>query len=121
MSERVVSILFLSVYALISGAGMMLIKAGMNAWETRVRTGWLSGLLEPQIVGGMALYVAGFLLWLFLLKRQDLTVAYPAAVGALIVVTTIGGTLFLGEHFTLLRSGGISLVVAGIALLFLST
>ncbi len=69
-----------------------------------------------HIVLGLGMYVAGAGLWLLVLSRADISVAYPF-VGLGFVLTMLLGWLFLGEQVGLTRIIGTFLVVAGVYLI----
>jgi len=92
-------------YVLASAAGLVLIKQADTTWSWRFATGFL-------------LYGAGFLVWLWLLRRLPLSVAFPTAAGALIAATVLGGYVFLGEKLLAPQVIGIALILVGIVLVF---
>lgn len=92
-------------YVLASAAGLVLIKRA-------------DALMSWRFAAGFALYGAGFLVWLWLLRRLPLSVAFPTAAGTLIAATTLGGYLFLGERLVVAQLVGIGLIAAGIVLVF---
>jgi drug/metabolite transporter (DMT)-like permease len=69
-----------------------------------------------HIVLGLGMYVAGAGLWLLVLSRADISLAYPF-VGLGFVLTMLLGWLFLGEQVGLTRVIGTFLVVAGVYLI----
>jgi drug/metabolite transporter (DMT)-like permease len=74
-----------------------------------------------MFVGGGILYVASFLLWMYILSKAQVTYAYPVSVALTILFTTLGATLVLREQFTWLMFLGIFLVICGIAALTIKT
>jgi drug/metabolite transporter (DMT)-like permease len=60
-----------------------------------------------------------FLLWLLVLARLDLSLAMPLA-SISIVVTTVGGGLWLGEDLSWLRIAGLITTAAGIGMVIRS-
>jgi multidrug transporter EmrE-like cation transporter len=76
-------------------------------------------LVSWRFAAGFALYGAGFLVWLWLLRRLPLSVAFPTAAGSLIAATVLGGYLFLGERLAVAQVVGIALILAGIVLVYL--
>lgn len=92
-------------YVLASAAGLVLIKRAdtVSSW---------------RFVAGFVLYGAGFLVWLWLLRRLPLSVAFPTAAGALIAATILGGYLFLDEKLVSAQAVGIAFILVGIVLVF---
>ena len=73
-------------------------------------------LANAGVLIGLALYGIGTLLWLQVLARTDLSQAYPF-VGAGFVMTAAFGVVLFGEAVTMMRAGGIALVILGIFLI----
>jgi len=111
----------LLVGCIVTGAsGNLLLKAGMNVVGSPGEAGlslvaWLLRVFTtPQILGGIVLYVASFVLWLGVLSLMDISKAYPIFVaGSFLIVIGIGATL-LSEHLTPLRIVAAILVMAGV-------
>ena len=67
---------------------------------------------SPYAVGGLFLYGLGAIIWLFVLAKLDVSLAYPF-VGMGFVVTMFLGMIVLGEQVTLSRFTGTLLICAG--------
>jgi multidrug transporter EmrE-like cation transporter len=101
-------LILLAVYTAISTFGLFKIKE--------------SGLAISMTLSiGVVFYLAGFILWMYILKLFDLSVAFPMAAGALIVATQAVGYTLLHEPYTLLKITGSVLIIVGIALIHLET
>lgn len=104
------------LYTASLGAALLIIKY----WITPLRIAWQSGgyVLVPLLCVGIGalLYVIGFLLWLIILARHDLTVVYPIAIGLTIIATTLGSVTFLSEAISPLRIAGMIFILLGVAL-----
>ena len=70
---------------------------------------------NPLIWSGLILYGLGALLWLFVLGRVPLSVAYPF-VGMGFILTMAAGFLVLGEDLSAARIGGTLLIATGCVL-----
>ena len=92
------------LYVAVSAYGLYKIKAAAN-------------LVSLEFAVGFIAYGLGFLLWLYILLRMPLSVAFPIAAGALIVATQLLGYLLLGERITVLHGLGVTAIVVGIALI----
>ena len=68
--------------------------------------------LSPYILGGFALYGIGAALWLLVLFKLDLSMAYPF-VGLGFLITMAMGIFLLGEQVTLVRILGTILIAVG--------
>lgn len=71
---------------------------------------------NPWLWGGMACYAVSILLWLVVLGRAEVSVAYPMlSIGY--VIAAVLGVVYLGEVVTLARGGGIALICLGVLVL----
>jgi multidrug transporter EmrE-like cation transporter len=71
---------------------------------------------SPPIIAGFSLYAVSVVLWLLVLAKLPVSIAYPfVALG--IVLTTAFGVVFLREAIPALSAMGILLVVVGVLLL----
>lgn len=75
----------------------------------------LEMMRTPLLYAGVGLYFLSMVVWLYVLSRIDVSLAYPF-VGLGIVVTTILGQYVLGEPVTAERWVGCVVVVAGLVL-----
>jgi multidrug transporter EmrE-like cation transporter len=64
---------------------------------------------------GLSLYAMGAVLWLGVLAKIEVSIAYPF-VGLGFILTLLFGVFLLGEAFSLIRLIGTILVVLGIVL-----
>jgi len=105
---------------LLSSAAQMAMKRGMAAGAagTDVAGTYLHALSSPLVWLGLGLYGASAVLWLWVLSRLDVSLAYPL-VSLGFVVTMAAGVLWLGEPFSWVRVGACTLIVIGVCLLAL--
>ena len=73
-------------------------------------------LTTPLILMAIASYGFGVIFYMFMLSRLDLSFLYPVMTALGLVFTSIISAAVLGEQLSLLRLGGISLMVAGVFL-----
>lgn len=64
--------------------------------------------------GGAALYVTSFLVWLVILSRNELSFAYPVAVGLTLLFSSLVASLVLQEAMSWTRIVGIVVIFAGV-------
>jgi len=76
-------------------------------------------LTNYYVVAGLLLYGFSALLWLVVLARQDLSVAYPF-VGLGFVITSFAGAMLFNEPMTPMRLLGTALVTLGVVLVGMS-
>jgi multidrug transporter EmrE-like cation transporter len=72
-------------------------------------------LLSPGVLGGLALYGIGTMLWLTVLGRVQVSQAYPF-VGLGFVLTALMGYALFGDTMSVVRILGILSIMGGIAL-----
>lgn len=78
--------------------------------------GEMGGLLQsPMIFVGLGLYGFGALLWLFVLGRAPLSLAYPF-VGLGFILTMLAGILYLDEGVSAARIAGTLMIALGCVL-----
>lgn len=73
------------------------------------------GFLSAAMIGGVAAYGLSTLLYVMVLSKAKLTLAYPVIIGATVVATCLVSVRFLDERVGPVQWAGIGLVVAGIA------
>lgn len=105
----------LALYAILGSLGLTLIKKGLNAHHT-----WLTADLikSPVLVAGFVLYGLSFILWLKILKGNELSFAFPIASALLFVGISIFSVLLLHENMSFAKIIGMAFITIGI--LFIS-
>jgi drug/metabolite transporter (DMT)-like permease len=69
----------------------------------------------PAVVGGLALYVASAVSWIYVLSRTELSFAYPFLAVSYVAVT-VAAVLGLKERFSVVQWLGVALVVSGVVI-----
>ncbi|MDB5445860.1 MAG: permease of the drug/metabolite transporter [Phenylobacterium sp.] len=118
-----VPILLLALFSVaLSGFAQVAFKLGVSA--PAARTAFADGspllvaqalALSPGVIGGLAMYGVGTLVWLNVLARTPLSLAYPF-VGLSFVITGAVGYLLFDEAVSPTRMIGTALVIAGVVL-----
>ena len=111
-----VVMLFLA-YTMLSVVGIVLVKKWLPEAQTNVSAGRLNSAAVWWSVLGAAAYISSFLLWLGLLTRAPLSVAYPVAVGATLCLTLVASLWIFKERPTAIQLVGSALVLLGITLI----
>lgn len=116
------TLLLLILFSVASSAvAQLLLKIGMShrGDEPAHAAGWPAvigtALSNPFVVGGLALYALGALVWLLVLAKADLSFAYPF-VGVGFILTLAMSRVVLDEVITMQRLFGTLLVAAGVVL-----
>jgi drug/metabolite transporter (DMT)-like permease len=118
----------LQTYALIlfsvglSGLAQVVLKWGVSADPVRIAVadGGMARIVQaiafsPGVIAGLAMYGLGAVVWLGVLTRAPLSLAYPC-VGLSFIITAAMGYLVFNEVISPSRIAGIALVVAGVVL-----
>lgn len=121
MSRTVLVAILFSVT--LTAFAQVVLKAGMSrraiqdALASPVGFKWFARLaLEPLVVLGLLIYFLAALVWLLVLSKTDVGLAYPfVALG--FVLTALMGRFFFGESLTPVQVGGIVVICAGVLML----
>lgn len=82
-----------------------------NVWPIATQV-----LLSPFIWLGFLAYAISIVIWLLVLSRVDVTIAYPmVSIGY--IITAVAAYFVLQEPLTLLRIAGIAIILLGVFLL----
>lgn len=107
----------------LSGLAQVCFKLGVSSAPVRTAMGvasppevLLAFAASPGVLAGLAMYGIGTLVWLHVLARADLSLAYPF-VGLSFVITAVFGYLLFNEAPTPAKLVGTALVIAGVVLL----
>lgn len=103
-------------YVVLGVVGLVLLRANLATAGTLVRSGELTRAPVLLALLGALSYGASFLLWLVVLSRVPLSVAYPVAVGVTIAFSTLFAWLLLHEPMSLRLLLGLVMIVAGVTL-----
>ncbi|MGJ0359261.1 hypothetical protein [Aliarcobacter cryaerophilus] len=100
-----INIFFYLFYTLISVLGLYLFKISTMGFNL-------------LFILGIIFYGSGFLLWLFILKTNSLSIAFPIASSMLIIATQFVGFYFLQENFSFSKLVGITFIILGILIIY---
>jgi drug/metabolite transporter (DMT)-like permease len=123
MSPTVLLLILASVS--LSALAQISLKAGMTAARTGTPDAGataspgdllLAAASQPGVLGGLLLYALGTVVWLLVLSRLDVSVAYPFVALGFLMVMGLGAWCF-GEPITAGKLAGTLLVGAGVYLL----
>lgn len=78
---------------------------------------WLQDvMLNPGVWAAIACYIGAFFVWMLILRRSSLSLAFPLS-SLVFVGVLLGSWLGLGEHISTLHWVGVAVIIGGIALL----
>ena len=86
-----------------------------SALQSGVMDSIMAAAMSPFIWFGLVIYALSVALWLWVLSKVDLSVAYPF-VGVGFLVTMLFGIVLLNENVTPMRIIGTVLIVGGCVL-----
>ncbi len=99
--------------AFISAGGVLLLRASLPDIS---KNGFsLGDIILPSI--GAFLYLASFVIWLYILSENSVSIAYPISIGATLGFVAVGAAVFLDERITVVQIAGMLLLLAGLFLI----
>lgn len=119
MSYLVLGLILLTVT--LSACAQLALKLGvtqpsmMSALETGVVDAILTAAMSPLILLGLIIYGVSVAMWLWVLSKVELSVAYPF-VGVSFLLTMAFGAFLLNESVTPMRIVGTILIASGCVL-----
>ena len=112
-------LLLLNVAFVVSG--QTLIKQGVNKIGNFATmpyvTFFTKAFTSPAVLSGIFLYVVSTFLWLMILSRVNLSIAYPALSMGYLVIIFISW-VFLKETISIYQIIGVLLIIGGLYLIF---
>lgn len=97
--------------------GQFLIKKGMNLIGDTVSGNttvfFFKAFTSPFVLGGLTFYVVSLLIWLVVLSKVNLSLAYPLISISYVLVLLVSW-LFLNEAIPAVRWIGVGLIIAGV-------
>lgn len=118
-----VLIYLLALVSIVLGAvGQFLMKLGAVKLQPG---GGATGLIRqvlttPELITGLICFGSSFLLWIFVLRKLDLSTAYPLVSLSYIIVTLLA-VFVLHEAWTLPKLMGLVLIISGVMVLNLGS
>ena len=96
--------------------GQLLFKIGAGQLNTASVSEFLgSALLNPILIGAVALYGATILVWIYVLSKMPLSIAYPIT-GLAYIIVPILSYYILDEKMNLMLMAGSFFIFIGISL-----
>jgi small multidrug resistance pump len=95
---------------------LVLVTVALNTLaQALLKLGSGQNPLNFHLVGGVLAYGLSTMVYVVVLGKFNLSVAYPIIIGLTILATTIAGVYFLGEKVGTTQWLGIGLMLSGIA------
>ena len=100
------------IQAVISAAGVLILRANLDGFT--FRTSVTNVRDSGPILLGILLYGVSFLMWLAILSRTNVSIAYPITIGLTLVFTLLGARIFLNETLSMQAAVGVTLITIGV-------
>lgn len=115
---RLGTVVLWALLILTESAGQLFTKvAGDQLGQMDFNWQWLAAVaVNPGILAAIACYIGAFFVWMLILRRSSLSLAFPLS-SLVFVVVLLGSWLGLGEHISFLHWVGVVVIIGGIALL----
>lgn len=95
---------------------LILLSVGLNTLaQVLLKLGAGLNLLNPYLIGGIFSYGLSTLVYITLLSKINLSIAYPVVIGLTVIATTMAGAILLREQVTPVAWIGIGLMLSGIS------
>lgn len=113
-----VNLFLILINTLILASGQFLWKYGItqNPGGFRSLKGILQLFFSPYVLSGLVMYGAATVLWLFILSKMPLSLAYPIQSLAY-VLAVIGAYYLFHEPLNAAKIAGCILILAGVSLI----
>lgn len=104
-------------YLICTVSGLLFIKLGSKDTELIVKNHAISMNISLLIVLGLLFYIASFLLWIKILKNNDLGYIVALTTGLSQVLIISVSAIFLDERITMFKGLGIAVTLVGVVLI----
>jgi len=118
LHERLGTVVLWALLIGFESAGQIATKvAGDQLGQMDFNLQWLLAVAaNPGILLAITCYIGAFFVWMLILRRSSLSLAFPLS-SLVFVVVLLGSWLGLGEQISLLHWAGVLVIIGGIALL----
>ncbi|MBW4474815.1 MAG: small multidrug resistance protein [Stenomitos rutilans HA7619-LM2] len=95
---------------------LILVTVGLNTLaQALLKLGSGQSLLNLYLFGGILIYGLSTVIYVLVLGKLNLSLAYPVVIGLTVLFTTITGSLLLGEKVESVQWLGVGLMLSGIS------
>ena len=71
-------------------------------------------LFDPFVISAYVSLLLSSVAWFFVVERHPVSIAFPVFVGALFLIVTLGGALWLKESISIQQILGLALILVGV-------
>lgn len=114
---KYMAILLFLLYVVLSSSGLILFKLGSGITDFSINMFDMHLDLSFKTLIGIFCYGFSFLLWLYIVSKNDLTIVMPLSVALVNIFVIVGSCIFLKEQVTLMQAIGIFIVVFGVVIM----
>jgi multidrug transporter EmrE-like cation transporter len=118
LHERLGTVVLWALLIGFESAGQIASKVGGDQLgQMNFNLQWLSSVAgNPGVWLAIACYIGAFFVWMLILRRSSLSLAFPLS-SLVFVGVLLGSWLGLGEQISVLHWVGVAVIMGGIALL----
>ena len=94
---------------------LIFITVGLNTMaQVLLKSGATKNILNIYLLGGIVTYGLSTVIYILVLSKFNLSVAYPVVIGLTVIATTVASALLLKEKVNSVNWLGIGLMLSGI-------
>lgn len=110
--------IIISLYVLTTSGALILLKLGSKTGApVSISDGRLAFNLNLLVMGGGILYATSFLLYMFLISKNDLGYIVPLTTALVYILIFSASYFIFNEVFTVLKVIAIAMIIGGVILL----
>lgn len=118
MIKILLTLLTFIVYVIVSGSGLIILKIALNETPLSPKN-LMQVFFNVKFLIGFSLYALSFLMFIFILSKFKLNVAYPLATALFFVYINLASYFILKESFSVQQVIGIIFCMFGVVLIAL--
>lgn len=107
-------------YLICTVSGLILIKLGSKGTSLVLNNSYIDMKINLLIVLGLFFYMTSFLLWIRILKNNDLSYIVALTTGLSYVLIMICSIAFLNEKVTMVKGIGVVIILIGVIVINLN-
>jgi multidrug transporter EmrE-like cation transporter len=105
------------IYLILTVNGLFLFKKGGNGNTFELSFYNIKMNLSTLSIVGIICYALSFLMWLSIIKDNNLSYIYPIANGLVTILTVLGGIYIFKEKINIIQVIGTILIILGVLLI----